>query len=166
MDHIFWLVPNLLAGRCGPDREPWRLERLRQAGFGAVLSVNDGELCRPEEFAEQGLAYACVPLSSNAPPCDGDLEHCLNALPAALSFAKENIDHGIPVLVHCSAGKDRTGLFMAYYLMQCEGCSRQEAMDRVRAARPVAFSADGWHDFAFRVLSAERPRTSLKSDAC
>jgi protein-tyrosine phosphatase len=165
MNHIFWLVPNLLAGRCGPDQQPWHLKRLRQAGFGAVLSVNDGDHCRPEDFAQHGLAYACIPLSSNAPPCDGDLEHCLNVLPTALSFAKVNIDHGIPVLVHCSAGKDRTGLFMAYYLMQCEGCSLQEAMERVRAARPVAFSADGWHDFAFQVLSPERRGASLKNAA-
>ncbi len=154
MDHTFWLVPNLLAGRCGPDREPWFLDRLRQAGFGAVLSVNDGELCRPEEFAQHGLAYACIPLSNHAPPLDGDLEHCLAALPTALSFVKENLSRNIPVLVHCTAGKDRTGLFMAHYLMKCEGCSLQQAMERVRAVRPVAFTAEGWDDFAFQVLSA------------
>ena len=60
MDHIFWVVPNLLAGRCGPDEQPWRLKHLRRAGFGAVLSVDDGERCRPEDFAAQGLAYACI----------------------------------------------------------------------------------------------------------
>ena len=156
MDHIFWLVPNLLAGRCGPDTEPWCLDDLRQSSIGAVLSVNDGELCRPEDFARRGLSYACIPLSSNAPPCDGDLEHCLSVLPAALAFAKENIGRQIPLLVHCSAGKDRTGLFMAYYLMHCEDCSIEQAMKRVRAVRSVAFTADGWHDFAFQVLSVEK----------
>jgi protein-tyrosine phosphatase len=156
MEHVFWVVPNLLAGRCGPDDQPWRLDHLRQSGFGAVLSVNDGELCRPEDFARQGLVYACIPLSSNAPPGDGDLEHCLRVLPAALSFAEENISQHIPVLVHCSAGKDRTGLFMAYYLMQCEDCSLQQAMERVRAVRPVALTADGWYEFALRVLSAAK----------
>jgi protein-tyrosine phosphatase len=161
MDHIFWLVPNLLAGRCGPNEQPWYLEHQRQSGIGAVLSVNDGELCRPEDFAQQGLAYACIPLSKNAPPCDGDLEYCLSVLPAALSFAEESISQHIPVLVHCSAGKDRTGLFMAYYLMQCEGCSIQQAMKRVCAVRSVAFTADGWHDFAFQVLSAERANLSF-----
>ncbi len=155
MDQIFWLVPKLLAGRCGPDEQPWCLENLRQSGFGAVLSVNDGELCRSDDFAQQGLTYACILLSRNAPPCDGDLEYCLGVLPEALAFANENIRQHIAVLVHCSAGKDRTGLFMAYYLMQCEHCSIQQAMERVRAVRPVAFTADGWHEFACQVLSAE-----------
>ena len=162
MDHIFWLVPNLLVGRCAPNEQPWCLEDLRQSGIGAVLSVNDGELCRPEDFAQQELAYACIPLSNNAPPCDGDLEHCLSVLPAALSFAKENISRHIPVLVHCSAGKDRTGLFMAYYLMHCEGCSIEQAMERVRAVRSGAFTADGWHDLAFQVLFAERTARYLR----
>ena len=156
MDQIFWLVPNLLAGRCGPNERPWHLEHLRRSGIGAVLSVNDGTLCQPEDFARQGLAYACIPLSNNAPPSDGDLEHCQSALPEALSFARENISRHAPVLVHCSAGKDRTGLFLAYYLMQSEGCSVAQAMERVRAVRPLAFTADGWDEFAVQVLSARR----------
>ena len=162
MDHIFWVVPNLLAGRCGPNEQPWRLKHLRQSGFGAVLSVNDGELCRPEDFAAGGLAYACIPLSRNAPPCDGDLEYCLGVLPAALAFVEGNIRQRIPVLVHCSAGKDRTGLFMACYLMECEGCSIQQAMERVRTVRSIAFTAEGWDDFAFRVLSAVKADPSLQ----
>lgn len=159
MDHVFWLVPERVAGRCGPDEQDWDLAHLRASGIGAVLSVNDGELCIAEEFAEQGLAYACIPLSNNAPPCEGDLEHCLRALPEALSFAEDNIRRGSTVLVHCAAGKDRTGLFLAYYLMQSEGSTAREAMERVRAVRPIAFTAEGWDEFAFDVLSAvERHR--------
>lgn len=162
MEHIFWVVPNLLAGRCGPNEQPWSLQRLRRSGFGAVLSVNDGALCHPEDFAREGLAYACIPLSSNAPPFDGDLDHCLRALPAAFSFAEANISNGIPVLVHCAAGKDRTGLFLAYYLMQREGITVREAMETVRGVRSIAFTADGWHEFAFQVLSAAAVNLSFQ----
>jgi len=162
MDHIFWLVPNLLAGRCGPNEQPWSLGQLRQSGFGAVLSVNDGDLCHPEDFAREGLAYACIPLSNNAPPFDGDLEHCLRVLPAALSFAEENISKSIPVLVHCASGKDRTGLFLAYYLVQNEGLPVRQAMERVRCVRSIAFTADGWDEFAFQVLSAAKANPSFQ----
>ena len=51
MKKVFWLIPGQLAGRPGPDLEPWDLAELRTAGIGAVLSVNDGSLCYPEEFA-------------------------------------------------------------------------------------------------------------------
>jgi len=159
MEHVFWLVPERVAGRCGPNEQDWDLAHLRASGIGAVLSVNDGELCIAEEFAEQGLAYACIPLSNNAPPSEGDLEHCLRALPEALAFAEDHLSRGSPVLVHCAAGKDRTGLFLAYYLLQAEGCTAREAIERVRAVRPIAFTADGWYEFAFDVLSeVERRR--------
>lgn len=158
MEHVFWLVPERVAGRCGPNEQDWDLAHLRASGIGAVLSVNDGELCIAEDFAEQGLAYACVPLSNNAPPCEGDFEHCLRALPEALSFAEDNLRRGSPVLVHCQAGKDRTGLFLAYYLMHSESCTAREAIERVREVRPIAFTAEGWYDFAFDVLSAVEQR--------
>src|SRR5436190_1954530 len=119
-------------------------------------------LCRPEEFARHGLVYACIPLSSNAPPQDGDLEHCRRALPEALSFARENMRRGLAVLVHCTAGKDRTGLFMAYYLVQCESCSLQQAVARVRSVRPIALTATGWHEFALQVLAPEKRRLSFR----
>ncbi len=158
MKHVFWLVPNVLAGRCGPNEHWWRLEELRKAGIGAVLSVNDGELCLADDFSLQKLAYACFPLSNNAPPRAGDLEHCLRVLPEAFSFAERNIAQNLPVVVHCAAGKDRTGLFLAYYLVRRERCSVEHAMARVRAVRPIAFTAEGWHDFAVQVLSAARAK--------
>lgn len=78
-------------------------DRPSATGIGAVLSVNDGDLCLDEDFARRGLAYACVPLSDNAPPRDGDLEHCLSRPSEGVAFAEENMGQNIPVLVHCAA---------------------------------------------------------------
>jgi len=72
MDKLFWVIPGKLAGRPGPDREPWNLAALHAGGIGAILSVNDGLSCQPQDFATAGIAYACMPLSSNAPPKPGD----------------------------------------------------------------------------------------------
>ncbi len=75
------------------------------------------------------------------------------ALPKAYDFAKTQMDKGRGVLVHCSAGKDRTGLFLCYFVMQHEGLSSQDAISRVRKSRSIALSALGWEEFAKHVLT-------------
>lgn len=152
MKHVFWLIPDRLAGRPGPDRSPWDLAAMRGAGIGAVLSVNDGSLCHPEDFRSHGIAYACVPLSDNAPPQPGDVEVCLAALPAAHAFVQQQMGAGHATIVHCSSGKDRTGLFLAHYLMREAGLSANRAIEEVRRVRPIAFTAPGWDELAFEVL--------------
>jgi protein-tyrosine phosphatase len=152
MDKLFWLIPERLAGRPGPDLEPWDVASLHAGGIGAVLSVNDGWRCDPQAFAEAGIEYACFPLSDWVPPQPGDAEICLAALPQAYDFVRSQMARGHGVVVHCSAGKDRTGLFLSYFLVREEGLSADEAIQRVRAVRPIALSAEGWEAFARQLL--------------
>lgn len=154
MRHVFWFAPGRVAGRSGPSKDPWSLHDLRSQGIGAVLSVNDGLLCHPEDFTAAELRYGCHPLSANAPPEKGDFELCLRTLPLALEFVLENECTSRATLVHCHSGKDRTGLFLAYYALKVWQMSPAEAMSAVRATRSIAFTAHGWDDFAFQVLSA------------
>ena len=154
MKHVFWLKPGSLAGRSGPDQYPWLAEDLRDGGIGAVLSVNDGVACCAEDFTALGMSYRCIPLSDNAPPLDGDIEHCLNALPQAYDYVRNELDGQRAVLVHCTSGKDRTGLFMCYFLMRESGLSVFDAIAAVRRVRPIALSAEGWEDLAAAVLHA------------
>jgi protein-tyrosine phosphatase len=142
----------VLGGRSGPNRDSWHPRDLAAGGVRAILSVNDGELVHPDELTEVGISYFCAPLSDSAPPQEGDLEICVSALPRALSFAVRSIAQRRPVLVHCTSGKDRTGLFLSYYLCVTEGLSPTCAIRDVRRVRPIALSADGWEPFAQRVL--------------
>jgi protein-tyrosine phosphatase len=153
MHKVFWLIPSKLAGRPGPDREPWDAEALHAGGIRAVLSVNDGRSVYPEDFSALEMVYAHIPLSDSAPPRQGDDEICQVALPRAYMFMHEQIGAGNPVLVHCSSGKDRTGLVLAYYLLRETDCSPASAIEKVRAVRPIALSAMGWDRFAFELLS-------------
>lgn len=153
MRYVFWLIPGILAGRPGPDLETWDLAELRRAGIGAILSVNDGALCHPEEFARNDIHYRCLPLSPNAPPRPGDMEHCRQVLPRALDFVDKMQDLGRATLVHCHSGKDRTGLFMVYYLVRTHGLSSEAALATLKKVRPIALSADGWEQFANEVLA-------------
>ena len=89
--------------------------RPAEAGIQAILSVNDGLHCHAEDFAAAGVAYACIPLSANAPPRPGDEGICARALPQAYTFVQWHISQGRATLVHCSSGKDRTGTLLLLF---------------------------------------------------
>ena len=114
--------------------------------------MNSGDLVHADDFASLGISHQCTPLSAEAPPHPGDLELCLERLPIAYEFVAGQIEAGKAVLVHCRQGKDRTGLFMAYFLRTSLGVSPVEAVRRVKTVRPIAFSAEGWDVFALEVL--------------
>lgn len=154
MQHVFWLIPGELCGRPGPNHQPWRAQDLKDAGVGALLSVNGADSVYTDEFEAIGMPWRCIPLASNAPPRPGDLELCCERLPLAYAWARAEIESGRPVLVHCRQGKDRTGLFMAYFLKMRLGLGSREAIARVMAVRPIALTAEGWDRFAVEVLDA------------
>lgn len=150
--HVFWVVPGLLGGRPGPNYEPWDEAALYEDGFRAVLSVNGGDCVRAPEFERVGIDYRCIPLTADAPPLPGDKEICLSRLAEQMAFVKRHLDQSSPVLVHCRHGKDRTGLFFAYFLRKQRGYAPERALRELRALRPNALSADGWYDLARSVL--------------
>ncbi len=152
MQHIFWLEAGKIAGRSGPNTNAWDLDEIKAGGISAILSVNNGDAVHESLLASQGLAYANIPMSSNAPVREGDKEICLRNIPRAMDFIHENLANG-PVLIHCRSGKDRTGMVMAAYLIEFEGYNASEAMDKVIEVRPIAFSAEGWMDFGLEVLN-------------
>ena len=157
MDKLFWILPRRLAGRPGPDEEPWDLQAFRQAGIGAILSVNDGRLCNPREMAKFDIAYACCPLSDWVPPQLGDAKRCLEILPSTYEFIEMHLELGRKVLVHCSGGNDRTGLCLGYFLVRDRDLSPEQALLALRAVRPTALSAKGWESFALEIwLNSKR----------
>jgi len=152
MDQVFWLHDNFVGGRPGPNLIPWNLFDLRDAGIGAILSVNDGALVRPDDLSALDINYSCTPLSENAPPRVGDMETCLASLPKGYKFVVKNRDLGRRTLVHCRQGRDRTGMFLAYYVLKQFRVSPEVAIARVKECRSDALAAEGWKEFTLQVL--------------
>ena len=157
MKHVFWLREGVIAGRTGPNHNPWDLAEISAGGFAAILSVNDGEAVHESLIASLGMKYANIPMSDNAPARDGDREFCLANLTRAMAFIQEHRQKG-PVLVHCRSGKDRTGLVLAAYLVEFEHYDAHKAMAELLDLRPIAFSAEGWMEFALEVLDHHENR--------
>ena len=158
MRNVFWLKQGVIAGRTGPNMDIWNLEEISSFGFSAILSVNDGEAVHETMISSLGMQYANIPMSANAPVINGDKEYCLENIPKAMEFIRINRQNG-PVLVHCRSGKDRTGMALAAYLIKFEGYEANKAMDKVLSVRDIAFSAEGWVEFAHEVLSHYQSHT-------
>ncbi|MGD8349876.1 MAG: tyrosine-protein phosphatase [Gammaproteobacteria bacterium] len=154
MQYVFWLRRNRIAGRSGPDLDPWYPDQLAAAGIGAVVSVNQALSVYPNDLARAGLSHAHFPMADNAPPRPGDFEYCIDLLPRVFAYLAESIDAGRIPLVHCSAGKDRTGLVLCDYLCRTEVLAPLDAIRELRRVRPIALSAPGYEDFAIEVLTA------------
>jgi hypothetical protein len=122
-----WQIsPNLwVRGMLTPRPLQERLEMLHFTGVGTLVccvATADDELRR----AWTG-EYVHYPMSDGR-ALRPDLERFARGL-------SERAQHS-PVMIHCRAGRNRSGLLAALVLRELEGISGQEALERVQAARP------------------------------
>ena len=150
MNSIFWAIPNILAGRPGPNMQPWDPVNLYDQGIRSILTTNLGEEVDPATLHSAGLVHEHFYFPIGEPPDSEQFEIGLEVLPLAYRWY---CTAPKPMLVHCSAGKDRTGLFIAYVLMLHDSMNVEEAMKNTREIRPIAFTATGWESFVFELLS-------------
>ena len=59
-----------------------------------------------------------------------------------VNFIKNEIEAKRPVLVHCAAGKGRTGTILGAYLLRKETLSAKNAITRIRNLRPGSIQTD------------------------
>lgn len=159
MKHVFWLDPERLAGRSGPDKDPWVLEELRGAGIGAVLNVSEFEPAW-SDFKAAGLDVTWLPLPNHYPATPETEETCIQLVPQAYDIVMGHLKAKRAVMIHCAWGRDRTGLILAYHLMQKEKLSPRDAISRLRQIRPEAITAPGWEAMALNVFERLQVRDS------
>ena len=114
--------------------EDWDLLR---AHVDAVVDVADaGPGPSPQDLGD--LTYVKAPLEDGGTlPDPVVLEH-LTALVADL------VRSGRRVLVHCTFGKNRSGLLMALVVRELLGCDGRTALERVRAVRHRAVNNEAF----------------------
>src|SRR5687767_8357261 len=151
MKSVFWLIRDVIGGRAGPQLEPWSVSELRAGGFDAVINLSE----HPSDlgaFEAAGMEASWVPLPTDVPPTKKSEEQCVEALPRAFAFVSAQMSKGRRVLVHCHAGKDRTGILLAVIVAKKESLSARAAIQRVREVRPFAITAPGWETLALQVI--------------
>jgi atypical dual specificity phosphatase len=66
----------------------------------------------------------------------------IEQIDSTVNFIKNEIDAKRPVLVHCAAGKGRTGTILGAYLLRKESLSAKNAITRIRNLRPGSIQTD------------------------
>ena len=60
MEHVYWLIDGLLAGRPGPVEYPWDPGQFAAEGLQAIVSLNSQ--ADPAAIANAGLRHHSLPL--------------------------------------------------------------------------------------------------------
>jgi protein tyrosine/serine phosphatase len=142
MQHVYWVLDHVLAGRPGPRCEPWDPAALYAGGIRVVISL------AAEETTGDLTSFGLRHYQAEFPPVllfsKGMRKAFIYQALPVWAYIDEQVRAGTPTLVHCYHGKDRTGAILAGYLMTYQGLTRQAAWRRLRKANPAAMTAAGF----------------------
>ena len=121
-----WIEKPFLAASAMPHDET-ELAWLRDQGIDIVLTLTEQALPR-KWIDNQGLMNVHVPIEDMTVPTTEDIEKCLRVIQKAR-------DSNMGIMVHCLAGKGRTGTVLALYLVS-KGMPGDDAINHIRMLRP------------------------------
>jgi len=126
---LVWVVPDVLATMGRPSNLRKALESFKEAGVGVIVSLTQTPLSSAI-LAEFDIEYHHLPVHDFGAPDSEQIDRFV-------SIVQDAQRAGVKTLVHCFAGRGRSGTMAACYLVSL-GRSPDEALDEVRALRPGA----------------------------
>jgi atypical dual specificity phosphatase len=138
-DNFSWLIKNKLAGSAIPtsfDEVQWVMEQ----GIKSIVTIREEPL---DESWTKDVKYIHITSNDMGVPDFNDLV-------GAIDFIHQRITNDEPVMVHCLAGKGRTGVILACYLVKHENMSADEAIEKVREIRPGSIQSYPQEEMIFQ----------------
>ena len=148
-----WVINNQLAGSGLPltfDQFIWLVNH----GIGTIvtvrelplplewLSVDDIKASDSKGRTTKKLNYLHLRVEDYHSPSIEEME-------STVKFIENEIEGKRAVLVHCAAGKGRTGTILGAYLLKKENLSAKEAITRIRNLRPGSIQTDSQENSLF-----------------
>jgi len=129
-----WVVDKRLAG-CGlpTTREEcdWLVNIM---GIKSIITVREEPL--PKSWiTKYKIEYLHLKVDDFSSPSIEELDNTVD-------YMIDKIDQDESILVHCLAGKGRTGTVLAGYLIKNEKINAQRAIEKVRILRPGSIQTD------------------------
>lgn len=128
-------------------------ERLHKLKIGAVLSVNEDwerKLRGPSipyterDYLREKIAYLPITSKDHVPLDIPKLEE-------SADFIQNNLKAGKKVYVHCRAGRGRSAMAIAAYLIKYRNFTAEQSMNFIKARRPessIRKKANALHEYA------------------
>jgi atypical dual specificity phosphatase len=122
-----WVIEGKLAG-CGLPVTDDEFEWLVDRGIKAIVTVREVPL--PQGwFNGNDISYLHMKVEDYGAPSIEEID-------AGVKFIEEQLQSARPVMVHCAAGKGRTGTILAAFLVKNEELPAKEAIEKLRRIRP------------------------------
>ena len=151
MRYVYWIIEKRLCGRPGPDEVPWDLLHLKAAGISTILSLHDAGTWM-DTIEQCGFTHKTCFLPVSYVP---ELSTLNQQITTCRLFIKEQLTQGKTVLVHCHAGRDRTGIVLADFLVKVHGLSFSDALSRLRMTNSNILTSQMWLDAAFAIFKQQ-----------